>query len=251
MSPAGQAIGATDTATEWTWPTPVTSMEWEVMVEREVVRGPDGEPTSGYYYTHQFWFQEGVVGFLGIQAEGGYNSEVGTEYDFTKIAVFWLSGPPTAGELGDIPFPRARVLPETAAGVNYLTIHARFDWQVCHVYRFRLAPHSMEPNGDIWYGAWIEDVDSGDVTFLGRMLLPQDIGPLATFSSSRTLGIEFPGTTSCDVPQPASVLYGIPRSAEGDVVASLESNRFEYPLLCAGSRFTTFEGAVRHELSVR
>ena len=244
---AGSGLGATEMASDWTWPAPVASMQWDLMVEREIERpSPEAGPTSGYYYAYQFSFLEGASGFLGIQAEGGYQLEPpDSPVEFTKIAVFWLSGPPLAAELGDIAYPDARVAPETVAGVSYLTIHARFDWQVCHTYRFRVAPHSSDADG-IWYGAWIEDTQSGVETFLGRMLLPADAGPLAPFSVSRSLPIEF-GAQTCDVPAPSSVLFGRPHTLEGDVQAELERNRFVDPG-CPSSRFTDFVGAVRHEL---
>src|SRR5690606_26750163 len=143
---------------------------------------------------------------------------------FTKIAVFWLSGPPLAAELGDIAYPEARVAPQNASGVSYMTIHARFDWQACRTYRFRLGPAGVEADGTTWYGAWIEDLDSAEETFLGRMLLPADSGPLAPYSMSRTLAIEFGDPTSCSVPAYGSALFGTPRTSEGGVEALLEAN---------------------------
>ena len=250
-SSAGLLFGVTETASDWTWPAPVASLEWDLMVEREIERAsPTAPPTSGYYYTHQFSFLEGVVGFLGIQAEGGYQQEPPTSpVEFTKIAVFWLSGPPIAGELGDIAFPDARVAPAAASGVNFLTIHARFDWQACRVYRFRVAPQAMEPDGSTWYGASIEDTSSGTETILGRMLLPADVGLLSPFSISRTIPIEFGALASCGAAAPGSVVFGTPSSDDGEE-AALAANRFVDPLRCTSSRFTPFPGAVRHELGL-
>jgi hypothetical protein len=250
LNEPGIVFGATETATDWTWPAPMTSMQWDLMVEREIERASaTAPPTSGYYWAHQFSFLEGIVGWLGIQAEGGYQIDP-TEIEFTKIAVFWLSGPPLAAELGDIAYPEARVAPQTAAGVNYMTIHARFDWQACRTYRFRLSPAGVETDGTTWYGAWIEDVDSGEEILLGRMLLPADSGPLAPYSMSRTLAIEFGEPTSCSVPAYGSALFGKPRAGEDGVQALLETNRFDIPLRCPSSRFTEFDTAVRHELGV-
>lgn len=254
LNPAGPGAGlwtevATETATDWTWPMPLASLEWDLMVEHEIVRPtPSSEATTGYYYSHQFSFLEGIAGILGIQAEGGYSETSDPPEEFTKIAVFWLSGPPLAAELGDIAFPDARVGRQEANGLNYLTIHARFDWQICTTYRFRLAQHSTEPDGTVWYGAWIEDVNAGVRTFLGRMLLPANSGPLAPLSISRTQGIDF--FNGCEFPAHASVLLGTPTADDGAVVPMDWSNRFGVPLSCPSSRFTQLEGAIRHEQGV-
>lgn len=243
--------GVTETATDWIWPEPVTSMKWELMVEREVVRPtPTSPPTSGYYYAHQFSFLEGVAGFLGIQAEGGYQLDPpSSPVEFTKIAVFWLSGPPIAGELGDIPYPDARVAPATAAGVNFLTIHARFDWQACRVYRFRVGPHATEPDGSIWYAAFIEDTSTGVEIMLGRMLLPADVGSFSPLSISRAIPINFEPIT-CSALAQASVVFGPPTTEDGELRAEFSANRFVDPGRCTASRFTPFPGGIRHELGI-
>ncbi len=253
LNSAGEVFGATETATDWNWPSPVTSMQWDLMVEREIVRDPPGSPaTGGYYWAHQFSLLEGAAGFLGIQAEGVYQADPPTsELQITKMAAFWLAGPPLAAELGDIAYPDARVAPTTAAGVSYLTIHARFDWKACRVYRFRLGPHSTENDGSVWYGAWIEDTETSVDTFLGRMLLPADSGTFSPFSISRTMPIEFGEPMSCDVPPEGSAVFGTPSTIEGDIRASVAAHRFRQPLACASSRFTEFQGAVRHELGLR
>jgi hypothetical protein len=225
-------------------------MQWDLMVEREIERdSPDSPPTGGYYWVHQFSFLEGISGRLGIQAEGFYQTDPpDSPGEFTKMAVFWLSGPPLEAELGDIQYPDARVAPETAFGVRYLTIHARFEWQACRVYRFKVAPQSTETDGNIWYGAWIEDVEASSETLLGRMLLPGDSGPLSPFSVSRTVPIVF-GEQTCDVPKLGSALFGRPRTTEGDLQAEASTNRFVEPH-CPSSRFTVFDSAVRQEVGV-
>lgn len=255
LNRAGAGFDPTELTTQWNWPSPVASMEWDLMVEREIVRTPMGAPvpTTGYYWAHQFSFEGGIDGFLGIQAEGGYNDEQpNSSVDWTKMAVFWLSGPPTEAELGDIAFPDARIGTVTAAGVFYWTIHARFDWQVCRAYHFRFGPESTETtDGSIWYGAWIEDTTAGVETFLGRMRLPVGSGQLSAFSLSRTMHIDFVANpTSCDIPAHASALFGMPRANAGEVVPESDMHRFDAPLSCPISRFTEFPGAVRHEVGV-
>nr|PZN18681.1 MAG: hypothetical protein DIU78_22415 [Pseudomonadota bacterium] len=245
-----RVVGATEMATDWTWPSPVPSMEWELMIEREIERASRDVPEAGYYWTYQFSFEGGVAGYFGIQAEGGYQEIPPTsEVFFTKMAVFWLSGPPLDAELGDIAYPDARVAPITAGGVSYLTIHARFDWRACHVYRFRVAPESTVSDG-VWYGAWIYDLTDDVETFLGRMLLPADTGLFAPASYSRTQPINRWEPMACGQRQPGSAIFGTPRSVEEGITPMLHTNRFVAPFRCTVSQFTEFPGGVRHELGL-
>ena len=243
---AGDELGSTETSTDWTLPNPVESIEWDLSVERDVTETEP--PTSGYYYHHRFSFVRGAPGIFGIQSEGIYQSDPpGSEREVTKMAVFWLGGAPLEAELGDIAYPDARVAPATANGVNWLTIHARFAWEACHVYRFRVAPESTDDDGNIWYGAWISDLTTGDVTFLGRMLVAPDAGLISPGTTSRVSPIVF-GALSCSVPSPASAMFAAPRGNGGTVLPSFQTNYFESPARCATSRFTNFTGFVRHEI---
>jgi hypothetical protein len=250
-SSTGEIVGATEVMSDWVWPAPVSSLKWELMVEREISRTtPTSPPTSGYYFAHQFSFVEGAVGFMGLQAEGGYQADPpSSPVDFTKMAVFWLSGPPLEGELGDIAYPDARVAPATVAGVSFLTIHARFEWQACRMYRLRVGPDATEGDGSTWYRASIEDVSAGTETSLGRLLMPADIGQFSPFSVSRTMPIDF--NAACDVQAPASAIFGAPSAEDESVRAALATSRFVEPLRCTSSRFTALPRGVRHELGLQ
>ncbi len=247
----GAEIGPTEVRTDWLWPAPTTALQWDLAIERDVTPRSAGQaPTGGYYWSHHFTFEEGVAGIFGIQSEGGYQSDPSDpRVQFTSMAAFWLSGPPLAGELGDIEYPDARVAPMTASGAQWLTIHARFEWRECHVYRFRVAPHSEDEEGNVWYGAWITDVTDSVETFLGRMLLPADTGALVPFSTSRTAPIDF-GALRCDDPDPVSAVFGAPFSEQDGWQAQHGTTRFSTRRRCPNSRFTYLERAVRHELSV-
>jgi hypothetical protein len=227
-------------------------MQWDFMVEQEVEpRGALDPPIGGYYWAHRFSFTEGVAGHIGLQAEGGYQTDPPDSLiELTKIAVFWLSGPPLAAELGDIPYPEARVAPEAKSGGNWLTIHARFDWHVCHVYRFRFGPESTNTDGSTWYGAWIEDTTDDVEVFLGRMLLPADTGTLTPFSVATTDPFDFIVPTACNLADPVSAVFGAPSAISEAQQASASTNRYGDEPRCATSRFTQFPHAVRHELAV-
>lgn len=246
----GPEFGATETSTDWTWPANVEAMEWDFMVEREPpLRSRSEAPLGGYYWMHRFSFTNGVAGIFGLQAEGGYQTDPpNSPIEITKMAVFWVSGPPLDAELGDISYPDARVAPATASGLSWLTIHARFPWQACHIYRMRVGPESEDDAGNLWYGAWINDITDGTETLLGRVLLPPDVGRLSAFSVSRTSPIDFGTPASCAAHSPVSAIFGTPRSLDGSVVASAYSNRFAEPPRCGNSRFAEVPGGVRHEL---
>jgi hypothetical protein len=225
-------------------------MEWEVMVEREIDLASPLVPADGYYFAQQFTFAEGVTGIMGMQVNGGYQVELGDTPLMTKMLVFWLSGPPRSAELGDIPAPDARVLPISATGANWLTIHAKYDWQVCHIYRFRFGPESVATDGSVWYGAWVLDKTTNIETFIGRMLLAGDIGRLLPYSISKVSPISPRSVDSCSGSPQMSVVYGIPSGNNRSVFSTSHASRFADPSRCPTSRFTEFEGAVRHELGV-
>lgn len=248
----GLEFGATETSTDWTWPTNVDAMEWDLMVERELpTRSRSEAPLGGYYWMHRFSFTNGVAGIFGLQADGGYQTDPpNSAIEITKMAVFWVSGPPLDAELGDILYPDARVAPATASGLSWLTIHARFPWRSCHIYRMRVAPESEDDAGNRWYGAWINDVTDGTETLLGRVLLPPDVGRFSAFSVSRTTPIDFGTPASCSAHSPVSATFGTPRSPDGSVIASAYSNRFAEPPRCGNSRFAEVPGGVRHELGI-
>lgn len=250
LSSPGLAISGTEIWTDWNWGTPRESVTWDLMIERDVpTRLPGTSPVGGYYWHQQFSFVQGVAGRFGFQTEGIYQSDPPDSLaDFTKIAVLWLSGPPLDGELGDIPYPDARVAPAAGAGTNWLTIHARFDWQECNVYRLGFGPDETDDDGNIWYAARIDNMTTGETTLLGRMLLPPDVGLLAPYSASRTSPFDF-GITSCDDLSPVSAIFGPPRFGDESDFATLTMNRFTAEA-CVGGRFTLFEQAVRHESAV-
>lgn len=247
----GPDLGPTETLTDWAWPGPMEGMQWDLVVEQDVTaRGPLDAPTGGYYWSHAFSFEQGVAGRVGIQSEGVYQADPPTSpIEIAKMAVYWLSGPPLAAELGDIPYPDARVAEVSIGGTDWLTIHARFDWLECHIYRMRFAPHSTDDAGNIWYGTWIDDITDGVEVFLGRMLLSSEAGALSPFTTLRTTPIDFVPVEACDVTTPVSALFGTPTTTDGQVPTD-HTNRFSSEPRCGTSRFTEFPGAVRHELAV-
>jgi hypothetical protein len=211
----------------------------------------DTEPaTDGYLWSYQFGFVAGTSGLLGFQGNGWYQSDPAAVVETTKFAFFWISGANLPAELGnDITPPDSRTAQEFQMGVAWTSIHAKFDWQTCKRYRFRLALDGTDDNGDLWYGAWLTDPDDGQRMFLGRMLVPVAWGQLSTSSSmwtNRILG----GLANCSVIQPVVGVWSKPLGNDGALEPLSYNTRFETPTKCGSSRFTDFPGAIRQELGV-
>lgn len=244
-SAPGLIFSTNEVSSEWNLAGPVPSLSWTLMVERDVNQRPDGTPTNGYYWHQRFSFEAGIVGRFGIQTQGIYQPDPpDPDSVITKMAVLWLSGTPLASELGDIPYPDARIAPAIAGGLTWVTIHALFPWEECHVYQFHLRLESTEADGAMWYGAWINDLTDGQELLLGRVLLPADSGLLSRQVISRTSPIAR-AASSCAQLEPSSAIFGAPTA--GDEQAAHADSRFSEPLGCVPSSVGLFPGAVRHE----
>ena len=256
VNQAGPSIGTTTPSTVWSWPAPVDSMEWDLVIETD-------PQTDGYYWAHQFSWVGGLKGYFGLQAFGGYQEDPtptatmpnGSPVEFTKIALFWVAGQTLTGELGDITGSKnARVALQQEPGVTFLTINARYDWTACNVYRLRLARYSTEDDGSVWWGAWIENQTTNDITLLGRILVPSSWGQLQQFSTMYTARIDnAPGAavSTCSEPEPASAIFGTPTANDGQVLPVDHQNGFPTPARCPTSRFTPLATGVRQEIGLR
>jgi hypothetical protein len=228
---------------------PVDSLEWDLVMEAD-------PPDDGYYWAHQFSFVNGLSGFLGLQTHGGYvDPAVGGPIDWTKMAVFWIAGPPSDAELGDFTGKNGRKAPITQGGVSWMTIHGKYDWTACHVYHLRLGPNGTTDAGDVWYGAWILDKTTGVESYLGRMLIPGSWGQLSTLSTTLTTRIDNAATDvpvmNCADPEPASAIFGTPTANGGTLEPTGHQPRFSMPGRCGTSRFTELPEGVRQEIGVR
>lgn len=244
LSVAGDTTGITLTYTDWAWPTPLDSLEWDLMVESDFQR-------DGYFWAHQFDFVGSPGGFLGLQSRGGYQADPPDgPVETTNMVVFWISSSPLGAELGDVAYPNARTYFKSEAGGQWWTIHARYAFEACRVYRLRVARHSTDGAGNIWYGAWIRDTVTNLETFVGRILVRASWGQLAAASSMFSNRIGYAALTSCESPEPASARFGVPSANGGGVRPSSHTNRFADPRQCPTSRFTELAGSVRHEIGL-
>jgi hypothetical protein len=241
LNQAGLAIGGTATNTDWIWPQPLDSVEFEFAVEAEV-----SEDT--YYWAYEFGFVAGARGLLGMQANGYYQADPPDgEIEETKMVQFWIGGPPLDAELGDV--ADARAAEEVAGGVPGRSIQTKFPWEPCHVYRFRLGLDGTDEAGNRWYGATVVDTTTGVSSYLGHMLIPLDWGRLATTSTMWAERYPTTATLSCGAVQYSSVVFGHPIGNAG-IAPTSYTNRFGPAEECGTSRFTEFANAIRHEVGV-
>lgn len=244
LNAPGSAIEATTTYTDWTWAEPFDSLEWDLQIESQPT-------TGGNFWAQNFTFANSPGGFLGLQSRGGYQADPPDgDVQTTNMVVFWVSSNPLRAELGDIAYPKARTYLKADAVSNWWTIHAQFDFQTCRLYHLRVARHSLEPTGDIWYGAWIRDGVTNLETFLGRILVPAAWGQLAGKTSMWLSRIGYGELRSCSELEPISGIFGLPTADRGTVRPLSFDNHFEKTPSCAASRFTVFSDGIRHEIGV-
>ena len=245
MNAPGTDLGATLTATDWSFSDSSDSIEIELVVESRPAR-------DGYFWASQFSFVGSAVGgFVGLQSRGGYQAEPPDgDTDLTDMAVFWIGGSPLRAELGDVMPPDARTYAQFTSGTQWWTIHAKYDIVACRPYRLRVARRTQEANGDAWYGAWVRDNQTNVETFIGRILVPAAWGLLADKSTSFSDRVGWGTVTSCAYPEYASARFGIPSAGSASLAPTTHSNRFAASAKCASSRVTELGDAVRHELGV-
>jgi hypothetical protein len=240
-SPAGAAVSVTVPYTDWEVATPFDSIEIEMRVEIETAM-------DGFIWTHEVPFAaSGTVALLTLQSLGGYQADPPNgPVELTKMTQFWISGPPLAAELGDIPYPDARASRIAEVRGDWWSINAKYDWQPCRPYRLRLAAQESEQGGSTWYAAWITDVESETQTLVGRMLVPDEWGGLSSPTSTWSNRIGWSMLDTCDEIEPVSTLFGAPVTASGP--ATLLDHRFGALPACSNTRIETFPSAVRQRI---
>jgi hypothetical protein len=245
LNTPGSGVDATTTYTDWAWPEPFDSLEWDLQVEVEPT-------TGGNFWAQNFAFVGSAGGFLGLQSRGGFQADPPDgDVQTTNMVVFWISSNPLRAELGDVAYPDARTYLKADVGSNWWTIHVRYDFQSCRSYHLRVARHSLEPTGEIWYGAWVRDNVTNVETFLGRILVPAAWGQLAGKTSMWLSRIGYGDLDSCSDLEPVSGTFGLPTADRGAVRRGAPENRFQSPAACGASRFTTFSDGIRHEIGVQ
>jgi hypothetical protein len=244
MNVGGDDVGVTIPYTDWRWPVPLDSLEWDLTVE--VLPEEDG-----YLWSHEFDFEGKAGGFIGLQARGGYQLEPPLgRVEIADMVTIWISASMLGAELGDVAYPNARAAIIESTSGEWMTIHVKYEVEACRTYHFRVAVESTDASGNLWYGTWVEDTTSGIETYLGRIQVPADWGRIAGVSSNWTNRIGHDRLLTCDDPEPVSAFFAEPTGNLGSVRPSPPENRFAGPELCPGSRFTEFSDGMRQEVGL-
>ncbi len=238
-TPRGTSTTLTIPYVDWTWPSTLESLEWDLEIETESVE-------DGFFWAHKFNFGN-VSSFMGLQDRGRYVPDP-REPSFvtTKMVLFAVASAPTRTELGDVTDPDdAHAVLDP--GTQWWTIHVRYDWVPCRMYHLRVALEGSEA-GDNWYGAWITDSETQLTTYLGRMLLPGSWGSIGMNTSTWSNRIGWSALSSCRSSETASAFFGTP-SGNGGSVRPLASDAHFGEASCALSSYTTFSNGVRQVLN--
>lgn len=226
ISTRAATIAPTGTYTDWYWPTTTPgyqSFEWEVT--------PKVDPTpDGYFWAHQFQFNNGDGGYFGLQTQGANPTG--------KIAIFsvWQAlaaqGPQVATTFG-------------GEGTGY-TVRIKYPWVSGQRYRLRVARQPVDLN---WWGAWVKNVSTGAEAYVGQIKLPQTWKGLGNWSVMWTE--RYSGSlSSCSVMKYSSVVFSKPSANNGSVSPNGQNNHLGNPINCPGSKISNIDGGILQEMAI-
>ncbi len=217
----------TGTYTDWNWPSSsagFNSFEWQVTVLTD--------PTpAGYFWSHQYRFNNGEGGYSGLQSQGTRRADGSRG----KLAIFSLwnttvSQGPACGKFG-------------GEGVGQ-SCSVAYEWVANHAYKLRISKISAD-SGGTWWGSWVKDTGTNSETFIGQIKVPQSWGGLGKSSVMWTEN--FSAFTSCNNLIHSSVIFGIP-VANGAISPSSRNNHLGNPIGCSGSSITDVPNGVQQDM---
>jgi len=160
--PAAAAVAPNGTYSNWTWP---ASSGYYNMDERLTVINAGAH----YFWSHQFGFVGGDVGYIGLQ-NGSYPNN-------TKIALYSVWGANAAEGPNCGPF--------VEGSPGYTCRLDPYNWVTGRAYRLRIWANGTDSQGEWWEG-WVQDTVTGTDTYIGRIRVPTAWGWLTTGSVSFT-----------------------------------------------------------------
>ena len=201
---SGSRVIPLGTYTDWLWPAPVPAASYTAQTLNLTVLSDPG-PTTSYFFAHQFGFDKGVGGYVGLQTRArisnspdapmgrialfsmfaGCDDRVGTSGCPSPLPLIGASAQPgllNGSSCSPMTAPSGRAAEGPGA-----TCRVPFEWREGVTYGLQVvqsAPHQWE--------ARIVDGASGGVTVIGRIGVPETWGGLSTFSVS---WIEYYGDT--------------------------------------------------------
>jgi len=200
----GSRVLPLGTYTDWLWPAPAPAASYTAQVLNLTVLSDPG-PSTPYFFAHQFGFDKGVGGYVGLQTRGRISND--PDAPMGRIALFSMFAgcddrAGTAGCPKPLPLIGASAQPGLLNGSSCwplttpsgsaaegpgATCRVPFEWREGVTYGLQVvqsAPHQWE--------ARVIDGATGGVTVIGRIGVPETWGGLSTFSVS---WIEYYGDT--------------------------------------------------------
>jgi len=219
------------TYTEWRWP-PSTSfartlqagyLNFEHVLVPEVDPGPD----TTYFWAHQFRLIGGEGGYIGLQTKGNR-----IDGSLGKMAIFSIWD----AEAAEGPATRF-----SGEGEGW-SCRIPYQWQAGRAYGLKV----FTPGGG-WWGARVRDEQTGAISEIGGIRVPQHWRNLDSWSVMWT---EYygPPLNSCRDLAYSSVVFGTPRANDGEVKPAGSHSHLSDGT-CPGRIQTVAEG-VRHEMGL-
>jgi hypothetical protein len=222
-------VTPTGTYSDVHWPAGAhESFEWTLRVEH------DPSP-AGYFWAHQFHFEGGEGGYLGLQTLGGDPAKApGRVAIFSIWSALGAEGPGYSGPFG-------------GEGTGY-TARIDYPWTEGRAYRLRIGRIEEPPRNAGW-GAWVKDEVTGDEEFVGRIRVPAEWGLL---SANSVLWTErYSGeAASCNELGFSQVSFLSLRADGARAPAATTNHLGEPPGSCRNSRVTEVAGGVRHQVGI-
>jgi Putative peptidoglycan binding domain/Domain of unknown function (DUF3472) len=160
---AAAEVRPSGTFSNWNWP----GTGYYNMDQRMTILGHTA--TGRYFWSHEFYFERGTTGYLGLQNRSNPN--------LTKIALFsiWDANAargPRCGTFG-------------GEGTGYTCRLDPYNWVTGRTYRLRVWAVGRDAGGQ-WWGAWVQDTVTGVDSYIGSIRVPGSWGNLNNFSVSWT-----------------------------------------------------------------
>lgn len=153
---------------------------------------------ASFFWAHQFGFDGGDGGYLGLQDGSSPNGG--------KIALYsvWQANAASGPNCGTF----------SGEGKGYTCRIDPYNWVENRTYRLRVQAADVDEYGK-WYSAWVQDVSGEDDSYIGRIRVPLAWGGLHGSSSwTEYFG---PALSSCTALPRSRVLWHYPTADDGAV----------------------------------
>jgi hypothetical protein len=218
------------TYTEWRWP-PSTSFARTLLAgyrsfEHVLVPEVDPGPDSTYFWAHQFRMIGGEGGYIGLQTKGNR-----VDGSLGKMAIFSI------WNAIDADGAKTRFSGE---GEGW-SCRIPYQWQAGRAYGLKVASV-----GGGWWAAKVRDEETGEISEIGGIRVPENWRLLDTWSVMWTEYYGPPLTSCSDLPY-SCVVFGTPVANDGETRPA-GSHSHIGDGTCDTSSIEAVPNGVRHEM---